>query len=181
MAPITSVLASPTGFPFMQLYKNVTKNTAGANVLILVVCFIAAAANAAGCTSKSRLYWAFARDSASQYSKYFSHIRPATQVPIRAVVAPTVVEMLLGLIYLGNSTAFNAILSMSVLGMYASYLLPIIYMMIYGRKNLKKSHYGPFRLGDRLGLVINDIAVVSFVVAIVFSTFPSVQPVTAQT
>lgn len=164
----------------MQLYQNATKNTAGASILIFVVCFIAVAANAAGCTSTSRTYWAFARDSATPYSKYFAHISPTTQVPVRAIVALTGVEMLLGLIYLGNSTAFNAILSMAVLGMYASYLVPILYMMICGRKNIKKSQYGPFKLGDKLGLVVNIVSVVWLVVAIVFCTFPSVQPVTAQ-
>jgi len=171
---------SVTGFPFMQLYLNVTNNTAGATILILIVCFIAVAANAAGCTSTSRTYWAFARDSATPYSKYFAHISPTLQVPVRAIVALTVVEMLLGLIYLGNSTAFNAILSMSVLGMYASYLVPIIYMIVYGRKNLKKSQYGPFKLGNGLGQAINVIAVAWLLLSIVFCTFPSVQPVTAQ-
>ncbi|KAJ8066091.1 hypothetical protein OCU04_005181 [Sclerotinia nivalis] len=180
LGDLDELLASPTGFPFMQLYQNVTNNTAGATILILTVCSIAVAANAAGCTSTSRTYWAFARDSATPYPKYFAHISPTTQVPVRSIVALTVVEMLLGLIYLGNSTAFNAILSMSVLGMYASYLVPIIYMIIYGRKNLKRSQYGPFKLGDTLGLVVNVVAVVWLLVAIVFCTFPGVQPVTAQ-
>ncbi|TEY66765.1 hypothetical protein BOTCAL_0133g00230 [Botryotinia calthae] len=180
LGDLNELLASPTGFPFMQLYQNVTNNTAGATILILVVCFIAVAANAAGCTSTSRTYWAFARDSATPYSKYFAHISSTTQVPVRAIIALTIIEMLLGLIYLGNSTAFNAIVSMSVLGMYASYLVPIIYMIVYGRKNIKRSQYGPFRLGDTLGLIVNVIAVVWLLVAIVFCTFPSVQPVTAQ-
>lgn len=164
----------------MQLYQNVTENTAGATILILIIYFIAVAANAAGCTSTSRTYWAFARDSATPYSSYFVHISPTTQVPVRAIVALTVVEMLLGLIYLGNSTAFKAILSVSVLGMYASYLVPIIYMIIYGRKNLKKSQYGPFKLGDTLGTIVNVVAVIWLLLAIVLCTFPSVQPVTAQ-
>jgi len=89
------------------------------------------------------------------------------------------VEMLLGLIYLGNSTAFNAILSMSILGMYASYLLPTVYMAVYGRNNLSRDQYGPFKLG-RLGWFTNMVAICFLVLAIVFSTFPSVQPVTAQ-
>lgn len=177
---LDDLLASPTGFPFMQLYLNVTGNAAGATILILIVCFTAVAANAAGCTSTSRTYWAFARDSATPYSNYFAHVHPTLQVPVRAIVISTVLEMLLGLIYLGNSTAFNAILSMSVLGMYASYLLPIIYMLLYGRKFLRKNQYGSFRLGDRLGWVVNIVAVAWLVIAIVFCTFPSVKPVTAQ-
>ncbi|KAM3075567.1 hypothetical protein ACMFMG_007706 [Clarireedia jacksonii] len=177
---LDDLLASRTGFPYMQLCLNVTGNAAGATILILIVCLIAVAANAAGCTSTSRTYWAFARDSGTPYSRYFAHVHPTLQVPVRAIVALTVVEMLLGLIYLGNGTAFNAILSMSVLGMYASYLLPIIYMMLYDRKSLRKDRYSSFQLGDRLGWWVNVMAVAWLVLAIVFCTFPSIKPVTAQ-
>ena len=89
----------------------------------------------------------------------------------------TILEILLGLIYLENSTAFNAILSMSILGMSASYLLPIAYMFIYGRKKVEQGQYGPFRLG-RFGPAVNMIAIGWLVLASVFSTFPGVQPVT---
>lgn len=176
---LNDLLASPTGFPFMQLFLNATKNNVGATILILPVSLIAVAANAAGCTSTSRTYWALARDNGTPFPKYFSHVHAKLQVPVRAVAALTVVEMLLGLIYLGNSTAFNAILSMSILGMYTSYLLPIAYMAIYGRKKLSSGEYGPFRMG-KWGTYTNMIAIAWLMLAIVFSTFPSVRPVTPQ-
>jgi choline transport protein len=112
---LDELLSSPTGFPFMQLFLNITKSHVGATILILVVSFVAVAANAAGCTSTSRTFWAFARDSAVPYSKYFAHVDPRLRIPVRSVVAVTIFQMSLGLIYLGNSTAFNAILSMAVL------------------------------------------------------------------
>ena len=179
LGSLDDLLASPTGFPFMQLFLNATQNKAGATILILPVSLIAVAANAAGCTSTSRTYWALARDNGTPFSKYFSHVHAERQVPVRAVVALTIVEMLLGLIYLGNSTAFNAILSMSILGMYASYLLPIVYMVVHGRKNLTHDQYGPFKMG-KLGVITNMVAICWLVLAMVFSTFPSIQPVTAQ-
>jgi len=87
--------------------------------------------------------------------------------------------MLLGLLYLGNSTAFNAILSMAILGMYASYILPILYMVIYGRRKLQKKDFGPFCM-RKLGMVVNLVAVGWLVIAMIFSTFPSFEPVTPQ-
>jgi amino acid transporter len=179
LGSLDDLLASATGFPFMQLFLNATGNKAGAAVLILPVSLIAVAANAAGCTSTSRTYWALARDDGTPFSTYFSHVNAKLQVPVRAVVALTVVEMLLGLIYLGNSTAFNAILSMSILGMYTSYLLPIVYMAIYGRSKLGPGQYGHFKMG-RWGIFTNLMAICWLILAIVFSTFPSVRPVTAQ-
>jgi hypothetical protein len=52
-------------------------------------------------------------------------------------------------------------------------------MVVYGRKNLSAGQYGPFRLG-KFGSFTNMVAICWLMLAIVFSTFPSVQPVTAQ-
>ena len=87
--------------------------------------------------------------------------------------------MLLGFIYLGSTTAFNAILSMAIIGMYTSYLLPIVYMSLYGRRKLV-GKFGPFKLGNVFGPITNVAAICWLVVAIVFSTFPTLQPVTPQ-
>jgi len=53
-------------------------------------------------------------------------------------------------------------------------------MLRYGRKKLTRSDYGPFRLGKVAGTVINIVAVIWLVLAIVFSTFPSFEPVISQ-
>ena len=180
LGDLTSLLESPTGFPFMQLYLNVTQSRAGATVLSLIICLIAIAANAAGLTSTSRTFWAFARDEAAPFSRYFAHVHTSLKVPVRMVILVSVLEALLGFIYIGNTTAFNAILSMAILGMYLSYLLPIIYMVMYGRANLGKDEYGPFKLGKTGGILVNSIAIVWLIFAMLFSTFPNFQPVTAQ-
>lgn len=179
LGDLTNLLESPTGFPFMQLYSNVTESRAGATILSLIICLIATAANAAGLTSTSRTFWAFARDDAAPFSKYFAHVHRGLKVPVRMVVLVSVLQALLGFIYLGNTTAFNAILSMAIIGMYLSYLLPIIYMVIYGRSKLNKNDYGPFKLGPG-GVLVNSIAIVWLIFAMIFSTFPNFQPVTAQ-
>lgn len=180
LGDLNSLLDSPTGFPFVQLFANVTKSNAGATVMVLVISLIAVAANAAGLTSTSRTFWAFARDEAMPFSKYFAHVHSGLKVPVRMIVLVSVLQGLLGFIYLGNTTAFNAILSMAIIGMYISYILPIIYMLVYGRKKLARSEYGPFRLGRVAGTVINIMAILWLVLAIVFSTFPNYEPVTSQ-
>lgn len=47
LGDLDAILASPTGFPFMQLFLNVTGSPAGATVLALFVSLVAVAANAA--------------------------------------------------------------------------------------------------------------------------------------
>lgn len=180
LGDLENLLESPTGFPFMQLYLNVTKSPAGATILIFIICWIATAANAAGLTSTSRTFWAFARDDAMPFSGYFAHVHPGLKVPVRMVVLVSVLQALLGFIYLGNTTAYNAILSMAIIGMYLSYILPIMYMLLYGRRKLSVDEYGPFKLGKVGGMVTNVFSIAWLLLAMIFSTFPNFQPVTAQ-
>ncbi|KAF9638411.1 putative amino acid transporter protein [Lasiodiplodia theobromae] len=185
LGDLSSLLSSPTGFPFMQLFLNATSSRAGASILALFISLIAVAANAAGTTSTSRTAWAFARDRAAPCSAYFSHVDPRSQVPARMVLCTAALQALLGLVYLGSATAFNAVLSMAILGMYASYILPVAYMLVYGRradspaKVAAEAGHAAFSLG-RWGAWINAAAVAWLAVAMVFSMFPSVQPVSPQ-
>ncbi|KAK1961087.1 amino acid permease [Colletotrichum sublineola] len=178
--PLEALLSTPTGFPFMQIFVDVTKSRAGATVMSIMLIFTAIAATVAGITSTSRTLWAFARDRATPYDRYLSRVNKRQRIPVHSVVLVTVLQMLLGFIYLGNTTAFNAILSMAIIGMYASYILPITYMLACGRKNLSPSDYGPFKLGPVLGPVLNIISLIWMTIVIVFSTFPSAMPVTPQ-
>ncbi|KAJ5815789.1 hypothetical protein N7447_008022 [Penicillium robsamsonii] len=184
LGDIESLLQSKTGFPFMQLFLNITGSPAGASVLALCITLIAMAANAACVTSTSRTAWAFARDNGLPWSVFFSEVSTTLKVPVRMVIAVGFLQMLLGLIYLGSSTAFNAVLSMAILGMYASYLSPIVFMLIYGRRRsvptVSGLRSGSFSLGPRWGPIVNIVAIIWLVIAMVFSTFPTVQPVTPE-
>lgn len=182
LGDLDTLLTTPTGFPFMQLFLNVTNSPAAATIFTLIISLIATAANAAGLTSTSRTAWSFARDRALPWSGYFAHISPTLQVPVRMCLLLTVLQALLGLIYVGNTTAFNAILSMAILGMYASYVLPVAYMVLFGRSTSSAQRiqsFGPFRLG-RWGATINCVAIVWCLIAMLFSMFPNYQPVNAQ-
>lgn len=184
LGDLDNLLESKTGFPFIQLFLNVTKSRAGASVMTLCVTLIATAANAACVTSTSRTAWAFARDRGLPASKLLSAVHPTLKVPVYMVLVVGFLQMLLGLIYLGSSTAFNAVLSMAILGMYASYLSPIVFMLIYGRRSsssiIRGLGLGSFNLGPRWGPVVNIVAIIWLFIAMVFSTFPTVEPVTPE-
>lgn len=179
LGDLDSLLTSTTGFPFIQLFYNVTNSVAGASILTLIPTLIATMANAAGLTSTSRTFWAFARDGALPASDWFAHVDAKLSIPVRMVLLVSLLEFLLGLIYLGSSTAFNAILSMSILGMYLSYVLPIIYMVLYGR-GVNGPEKGPFKLGHMTGTLVNIFAIVWLVFAMFWSTWPNFYPVTAE-
>ncbi|KAF0323848.1 amino acid transporter [Colletotrichum asianum] len=177
---LETLLATPTGFPFTQIYLDATKSRAGATVMSLTLITVAIAATVGCITSASRTLWAFARDKAVPFDAYFNHVHKDLQVLVRAIAVVTIMQLLLGFLYLGNTTAFNAVLSMAIIGIYLSYSIPIAYMLLVGRNRLTRKEYGPFRLGGFLGPVLNVVSLVWMTVVIIFSTFPSAQPVTAQ-
>lgn len=86
--------------------------------------------------------------------------------------------MLLGLINIGSTTAFNAIVSLAVVGLYTSYLIPVLLHAIR-RLTGPPIQYGPFQLG-KFGLPLNIFAVIYSVFIVIFLFFPPYQPVTAQ-
>ncbi|KAG7423273.1 Choline transport protein [Fusarium oxysporum f. sp. raphani] len=174
------LLQTPTGFPFVQLYLDVTKSHAGTTILTIFIVLMALAGAVAGLTSTSRTLWAFARDDATPFSAFLSTVKRNEHVPSRAIWTVTAFQILLGFIYLGSSAAFNAILSMAIIGMYLSYLLPILAMLFQGRSKLATKDYGPFKLGNAFGTLVNIVSVSWIILVIVFSAFPSAMPVSAQ-
>ncbi|KAF4414735.1 amino acid permease [Fusarium acutatum] len=146
-------------------------------VLVLFIVIIAMAASVACLASASWTLWAFARDDGTPLSSFLSKVNDKKQIPLRAIALVTVLEMLLGLIYVGNSTAFNAVLSMAIIGMYISYLLPVACILFFGRSALSPTDYGPFKLNRLSGIVCNIIALVWSIVTVIFSTFPTQMPV----
>jgi choline transport protein len=90
-----------------------------------------------------------------------------------------VINALLGLINIGSSVAFNAIVSLVVAGFLSSYLIPIV-IMIFKRIWREPIAFGPWNLG-RWGLAINIYAAAYTIITLVFSFFPPSVPVTAVT
>lgn len=89
------------------------------------------------------------------------------------------INSLLGLINIGSSVAFNAIVSLVVSSYLSSYLIPII-LIIQKRLKDERIDFGPWNLG-RWGLPINIFAVAYTLLTVVFTFFPVSVPVTAVT
>ena len=85
--------------------------------------------------------------------------------------------MSIDLINIASSTAFSALISLTTVALYASYMLPIA-IMIKRRLSNDKPCFGPYTLG-RYGLLINVIAILWGTFAVIFEFFPTEVPVTA--
>lgn len=154
------VLSTSTGMPIVELIFQSTGSRAAGCVmsLMLAICFING--TSACTTSVSRLMYAMARDKGIIYHKYFAHIDPKLDVPVRTIMFSFIFNVLFGLLYLGPAVAFNAFIASCTIFLNFSYAFPVILLIIRGRKVLDQFQNSetPFNLGRRYGAIINWVA-----------------------
>ncbi|KAK8252293.1 putative choline transporter Hnm1 [Phyllosticta capitalensis] len=168
---------SSTGLPLAELFRQATSSTGGAFALIFLLWVALGPCMVGSQLSTSRVVWAFARDGGIPGSRWFSQVSHTWGVPFNAQLLVTAVCAALGCIYLGSSTAFNAMLGSAVTINNMAYLIPITTNILQGRRALVR---GKFHMGAAPGLVVNGVTVAWLVFAIVFFSFPYYQPVTAE-
>lgn len=113
------------------------------------------------------------------WSRVISRIDEKHNVPTVAILIITLLLMLLGLINIGSTTAFNAILSLAVVGLQTSYLMPIC-LVLWRRIAVPDTlTWGPWRLG-KAGVAVNIVAILYLGFTCIFMLFPPYQPVTSQ-
>ena len=72
---VNAVLATPTGYPFIQIIYNTTGSLAATNALTALVISGVFFAVVGQLAAASRVTWAFSRDSGFVFSKFFAHVR----------------------------------------------------------------------------------------------------------
>ncbi|KAK5730374.1 hypothetical protein LTR15_000311 [Elasticomyces elasticus] len=176
---VEAAVGTITGFPIIQILYQATESKAAATVIVCMILFSTMIALFGVFASVSRLTWAFARDNGLPYSEFFSRVHPTLHIPLNALGLVTIIAALLGLINIGNTTAFNAILSLATMGLYLSYVMPLAFVLI---RKLQGRHpnYGPFRLGI-WSIPVNIVGLAFGIYMVIFLPFPSVLPVTGAT
>ena len=126
-------------------------------------------------TTSSRMTYAFARDGGLPFSRFFSRVIPSLGVPLNSLILTTILVIIFGLIFLGSSVAFNAILSASVIALGVSYAIPPAINCLRGRSQLPANR--PFKLGEPLGWFCNLLGIAYAIVTTVLFLFPPAIPV----
>ncbi|KAJ5834819.1 Amino acid/polyamine transporter I [Penicillium robsamsonii] len=175
---LDAVFTSNIGFfPTAEIYRQATGSNAGAIGLIAVL-FLATFPTLIGTfVTGGRMWWSLARDNATPYSKYFGQVHPTLKCPVRATVAMSALVTCLGCIYIGSTTAFQALISSFIVLSSLSYFGAIFPHVLSGRGNMVP---GPFYMGQRLGMAVNILSLLYISVTVVFFCFPLVLPATVQ-
>ncbi|KAK4161048.1 putative amino acid permease [Cladorrhinum sp. PSN259] len=174
MPSLEYIMDAPVGQALPYIFAAVMGSPGGGLALTVLVLIITLFCSISITVAASRCTWAFARDKAIPVSRLFSQVNVKHGVPIWALVLTTVVEMLLGLINLGSSSAFLAFVSVGVISLAVSYAIPIVISMWHRRKEVNAA---PWTLGNKVGWVVNIIAVLWIAFETVLFSMPQVLPV----
>ncbi|KAF9892114.1 hypothetical protein FE257_002520 [Aspergillus nanangensis] len=179
MSDFDAVVNTPTGVPVYEIWHQATRSPAAATTFISLLLF-AVVLSLNGCIqTASRLTWSFARDDALVFSSSIRRMDPRLHVPVWALIANYAVVFVIGCVYLGSSTAFNAIVGTGLVLQQTTFVVPIVLLMYRGRGAQWLPPSRAFSLGRVFGWVVNVTTVVFGVVVVVFYNFPVVMPVEA--
>lgn len=186
LGDIEKALNSPTGYPFMEIFLQATDSVGGVAVMGSIITTMGICTSVGMLAACSRQFWSFSRDRGVPGWRLWSRVTEDKAVPVLAVGATASIASLLALIPIGSPVAFNDLVSMSVSGLYLSYMV-VAALLLYRRCTGGISHasnhedmvvntagaklvWGPFHIPGVFGILVNIFAV-AYMLIIVFFTF----------
>jgi amino acid permease (GABA permease) len=163
--------AATAAVPGAQVFIQALGNT-GAKLLLLVIIGAQLFCGMSSVTANSRMIYAFSRDGALPGSKFWHKVNPKTRTPTNAIWLAAGGALLLGLPYLWNNTAYVAVTSIAVIGLYVAYVMPTFLRLRLG----SRFKAGPWQLG-RWSRPIGIIACVWVAFIFVLFMLPTVSPI----
>ncbi|KAG8168435.1 hypothetical protein KVR01_001184 [Diaporthe batatas] len=168
---VSAVLSTSLGQPWIQVLYNATGSKAGTSVLAAVVWILTLFCCVNQVTTTSRQLFAFARDRGLPFSPFLAYVRPGWDVPVNAVLVTLLCTILLSLIIIGSTIAFNVITSLGQIGLVSSYIIVIACVFA---KRIKGEPLLPSRFSlGKFGFLVNGLALSFLGMAFVFLFFPA--------
>lgn len=154
---VDAAIESPTGQPYIAILLNATGSGAGTSVLVayIILALIFCSTNVV--TTSSRQLFSFARDRGVPFSGWLSQVSSKKHVPAQAIICTISVTVLLSLVLIGSSTAFNIIASLFGVALMGSYIVSIS-TLIYQRLTGGHLPRTRFSLGAA-GIYINFVTI----------------------
>ena len=149
---VEAVISSTAG-PVLQIFFDATGSKAGSICLLMfpLICLLFAGTSIM--TTSSRMTYAFARDGGLPFSRWLAKIHSRLDLPLNALYLTSALVVVFGCIFLGSSSAFNAIVSASVVALGITYAIPPSINCLRGRKMLPETR--AFKLPEPFGWILN--------------------------
>ena len=205
-------------YPFIAIFVQATKSKGGSAVMVALILLVGLGLDIGIMAAASRMLWSFARDKGvpgwrhiSKVPQYLSFIQfpelkmivcqvdGRTKIPINSVLTTTILCVLVALISIGSTVAFNDVVSLTLAALYASYFIAcalLLWRRVTG--SIKSSDevdaidadgynlpgsagkliWGPWRVHGLLGILINAFACIYLLIIWVFVFWPPTKQVT---
>lgn len=168
------VINSNGSFPLAEVYLQAT-GSEGATFGLLLILFLSIMICSIGTILMvGRLWWVLARDNATPFASFFSHVNERLSCPVPATILCAVLCTALGAIQLGSATAFTDLVGSFIILTTMSYFMAFFPHLLTRRQNVPP---GPFWMG-RYGYVVNGVACTLIIFFNIFYCFPYAYPVT---
>ncbi len=169
-----TTLTTDIGLPPAQIFIDAAGHSLGVFLL-----FIAAVAQffcgMASVTANSRMSYAFSRDNALPGSRWWSQVNPRTGTPTNSIWFCVFWSIVLASPALFSTTAYLAVTSIAVIGLYIAYVVPVLL-----RRLNPDFRPGKWNLG-KWSAPIGWIAVVWVAFIVVLFMLPPASPITIDT
>jgi amino acid transporter len=175
LPPLEDIINSPGGQALPYILHAVMGSPGGGLALVFLVLVITLFCSISITVAASRATWAAARDDAIPLAKLWARVHPRLGVPVWSLVLLTVIQMLLGLINLGSTSAFTAFVSVGVIALAAAYAVPIALSLYHGREEVSRA---PWNCGKFVGVTVNVLALAWIAFELVLFSMPMALPVT---
>ncbi|KAJ5322014.1 uncharacterized protein N7506_011144 [Penicillium brevicompactum] len=179
---LDAVVQSKTGqvnVPIYEMWYQATRSGTAATIFVILVVFAAIFALIGGQQTASRLTWSLARDHALIGSQWLSKTHPKFDVPVWSLLFNFVVMFIIGCVYLGSSSAFNAFIGTGLILQHISYAFPAALLLYRKRSNIWLPRSRSFYLPGIVGWIMNIVTICFAVVVLIFYNFPTTLPVTS--
>jgi choline transport protein len=168
-------------FPLASVYYQVTGSNHATLGLLCVIFFPILFSCIGDYITAGRTLWTLARDDVTPFPRFLQKISSTYENPFNATLVCGVISTLLGLIYLGSSTAFNAFVGCFIILSTLSYLAAILPFVFTGRFSRRNGMIpGPFKMSNVMGYTVNILSAVYMIAFGVIYCFPYSATVTVE-
>ena len=176
-----------------EIWRQATRSDAAATVFLVLLLLAAIFALNATHQTASRLTWSFARDDALFGSRWLGKINEKQQVPMAALLFNFAIMFIIGCIYLGSTSAFNAFIGTGkrmalhqrhsadpsgLILQHVTYAFPAVLLIMRKRSPKWLPESRTFKMPSVLGWAANVTTAVFAIIVLIFYDFPTVIPVT---
>ncbi|KAK5004208.1 hypothetical protein LTR28_009222 [Elasticomyces elasticus] len=164
--------------PLAAIYQQATNSKAGTVGLLVIFLLNTLVTLPGAYVAASRNLWTLGRDGATPFSSTLGRVSPRWRNPFNATFVCGCCVTVLGCIYIGSVTAFNAFVGVFAILTTMSYLAAILPHLLTRRRYVKP---GPFWMPGVWGYIVAGIACAYIIVFNVIYCFPYALPTTAVT